>query len=202
LVDADAESKDEDWELLKRSTPDDMSGYETLVERYWQSALAFTWQIVGDHHRAEDVVQKGFVNVFLAKDRIEDRARFRTFFFKILLNLSINELHKKKSPVPLSSVVESDDTPVESLFADAASPDPTKPLESRECMDMIKRAVMALPPKYRAALYLREYMGMAYSDIATTLDASLNEVKIWLFRGRTKMQELLKPYLERGEPIR
>jgi RNA polymerase sigma-70 factor, ECF subfamily len=198
----DEQAADDDWALLKRTTAEDASGYEQLVEKHYSAAVAFCAQVVGDHHRAEDVVQRAFVNIFQARERIEDRAKFTTFLYKVLLNLSINELARKKGPVPLSSVVSADDAPAESLFQDLASPDPTRQIETEECLEMIRRGVMQLSPKHRAALYLREYTQLSYNEIAAALDASLNEVKIWIFRGRNKLEEILKPYLEEGKRIR
>lgn len=191
-----------DWDLLKSSSAEDVSGYERLVDKYYAAAVAFCRQVVGDHHKAEDVVQRGFVNIFLARERAEDRARFKTYLFKVLLNLCINELAKRKGPPALSTVVPTDDAQPESFFADHSSPDPTKPLETEEYLVMIKRGVLQLPPKHRAALYLREYAGLSYNEIAAAMDSSLNEVKIWIFRGRNKLEEILKPYIERGESIR
>ena len=191
---------DEDWELLERTSAADTSAYSQLVTKYYGSAVSFCFQILGDHQRAEDVVQKGFVNIFQARDRYERRAKFKTFLFKVLLNLCINELNRKKVPTTLSGLVE-EDSAAESLFADVTAPDPARTAESEEALEMIRRGVMRLPPKHRAALYLREYLQLSYLDIAEALEASLNEVKIWIYRGRHRLQQILKPYLERGERI-
>ena len=43
---------------------------------------------------------------------------------------------------------------------------------------------MALPPRQRAALVLREVYGFSGEQIATTLGVSLGSVKILLCRGR------------------
>lgn len=195
------DSHDDDWRLLKATTLEDTSGYTQLVRKYYRSAVAFCVQVLGDHQKAEDVVQRGFVNIFQARERYESRARFKTFLFKVLLNLCINELNRKKDPVPISTVAEDDDRSAESWFEDPAGHDPGRAMESEETLAMIKRGVMLLPPKHRAALYLREYMQLPYAEIATALEASLNEVKIWIYRGRNRLQEILKPYLDRGERI-
>lgn len=197
------EARDDDWELLRRATPDDTSSFERLVSRHYRQAVAFCQQILGDHQKAEDIVQKGFVNIFQARERYEHRARFKTFLFKVLLNLCINELNRKRGPIPLSSVAADDEGDLTGAhFHDRSSPDPTRGIESEEALAMIKKGVMQLPPKHRAALYLREYGQMPYAEIATALGASLGEVKIWIHRGRNRLQEILRPYLERGEPIK
>jgi len=195
------ESRDGDWKLLQETTLEDSSGYASLVRKYYRMSVAFCVQVLGDRHKAEDVVQKGFVNIFCARDRYEPRARFKTFLFKVLLNLCINELNRRKDPVPLSALVDEQEGSTAALFQDRDSPAPSQSLEQEETLEMITRGLMLLPPKHRAALYLREYMDMPYSEIASALEVSLNEVKVWIYRGRHRLQEILKPYLDRGERI-
>lgn len=191
----------DDWQLLKLATAEDTSSYAELVQKYYRPAVAFCFHVLGDRDRAEDMVQRGFVNIYRARERFESRASFKTLLFKVLLNLCINELNRRREPTSFSTLVDADEQ-AESLFRDPKSPDPTSRIESAEVQEMIRRGVMRLTPKHRAALYLRDYMELSYAEIAVALEASLNEVKIWIFRGRNKLQEILKPYLERGESIR
>lgn len=190
---------DDDWDLLEATTEFSTGPFSLLVDRYYRAALAFCIQVLGDQQKAEDVVQQGFVNIFRTRDRHERRAQFKTFLFRVLLNLCINELNRRPAPVPISSLF--DDDSGGDIFGDESSIDPAGSLEAAELQEMIRRGVLRLPPKHRAALYLREYMQLPYAEIAQSLDASLNEVKIWIFRGRNKLQEILRPYLDKGESI-
>lgn len=188
-----------DWSLLEATTDLSTAPFGRLVDRYYRPALAFCLQILGDQQKAEDVVQQGFVNIFRTRERHERRAQFKTFLFKVLLNLSINELNRKPAPIPISTLFEDDQGG--GVFGDEQAQDPASALVVDELQEMIARGILQLPPKHRAALYLREYMQLPYSEIALSLDASLGEVKIWIFRGRNKLQEILRPYLDQGESI-
>lgn len=189
-------SPTDDWEAINPEALDTAS-YSEMVRRHYGAAVAFCAQILGDHQRAEDIVQRGFVNIFRTRDRYRRRASFRTFLFHILSNLCINELKRAPAPQPLAGESESDGNRVE----DRREASPAAALESRELEEMVGRAVMALSPRHRAALYLREYEHLSYADIAAALDASLGEVKIWIHRGRQSVQRALEPYLERGEKV-
>jgi RNA polymerase sigma-70 factor (ECF subfamily) len=46
-----------------------------------------------------------------------------------------------------------------------------------------------LPPRYRAALVLREWRGLSYAEIGTALGVSLSAVKTVLFRARVRFRE-------------
>lgn len=187
-----------DWDLMRRSAVGgDSAAFGALAERHYGPAVAFCRQVLGDHHRAEDVVQRGFLNVFRTRDRHVERAQFRTFLYRVLLNLCLNELAKKDSRHVSTDDHDGDDET--SRLPDVRAADPSAAIEQAELRSVVAAAVARLAPKHRAALYLREYEGLAYDRIADVLEASLAEVKIWIFRGRRKLAVLLSPYLERGE---
>lgn len=54
------------------------------------------------------------------------------------------------------------------------------------------RQVMALPPKYRAAIYLYYYEGYAVREIAALLGAKISTVQTWLLRARGQLKLRLK----------
>ena len=54
------------------------------------------------------------------------------------------------------------------------------------------RQVMALPPKYRAAVYLHYYEGYSVKEIAGLLEAKTSTVQTWLMRARGQLKTKLK----------
>ncbi|HYC76266.1 MAG TPA: RNA polymerase sigma factor [Planctomycetota bacterium] len=190
-----------DWDLLRRTAADDRDAYAALVGRHYRPAVAFCRQVLGDHHRAEDVVQRGFLNIFRSAGRCEERARFKTFLYRVLLNLCLNEMERRAPLAPLGDEDgEASLAPPRGGFGRTPE-DPRATLERSELRAVLDAAVARLPAKHRGALYLREYEGLAYEQIADVLEASLAEVKIWIHRGRKRLATLLRPYLERGEGV-
>ena len=66
----------------------------------------------------------------------------------------------------------------------------------RETVERVRAAIGRLPEHFRAALVLCEYEGMAYTQIAEVLGASIPQVKTWLHRGRRQLAEMLKGYVD------
>ncbi len=190
----------DEWDLLEQGGTE-AGAYEEIVRRHYQAAYLFARQILADDHQAEDVVQKAFVNIYVARERCERRAQFKTFLFRVVSNLAINELNRKKPHPSLSEVMPETQDGSSLSFADPHTAMPEQSLASQELGEMISAALWQLPPSHRAALYLREYQQMSYAGIAEVLEASLGEVKIWIHRGRGALQRILKPYLDRGESI-
>lgn len=188
-----------DWELLERSSSEDASVFGELVRRHYRSAVAFCSQVLGDHGHAEDIVQRGFLNIYRARDRYKEKARFKTFLYRVLLNLSINEIHRRSSMTQLSALTHDGEGEVQ--VHDRRVPDPADVVEEAEGRRVLSDALSRLRPEHRAALWLREHEGLAYQDIADALEASLGEVKIWIHRARKKLMDLVRPYLERGEAL-
>jgi len=188
-----------DWELLARSSSEDASVFGELVRRHYKPAVAFCTQILGDHGLAEDAVQRGFLNIFRARHRYSEKARFRTFLYRVLMNQSLNQLQRRTSAAQLSALTH--DGEGEVAIHDRMAPDPSDVAEEAEGRHMLRDAMERLRPEHKAALWLREHEGLGYQDIADALGASLGEVKIWIHRARRKLMDLMRGYLESGEAL-
>ena len=56
----------------------------------------------------------------------------------------------------------------------------------------LKDALIKLPEEYNELIYLREYEGYSYNEIAGITKLSLENVKIKLFRARQELRKILK----------
>ena len=75
----------------------------------------------------------------------------------------------------------------DSLRGDAA----THPDESFDLREAIGKALATLPDNQRAILQLRDVEGYTYSEIAHVLGLTADQVQVYLFRARVKMQKQL-----------
>ena len=64
-------------------------------------------------------------------------------------------------------------------------------LETPEQRELFQQ-VMALPPKYRAAIYLYYYEGYVVREIAETMGANPSTVQTWLMRARGQLRTTWK----------
>lgn len=70
---------------------------------------------------------------------------------------------------------------------------PERHVQRAERTAAVQAAVLALPPASRAALIPREYEGLAYRDIAETLDIPIGTVMSRLAYARRQLRESLAP---------
>ena len=67
---------------------------------------------------------------------------------------------------------------------------------NEELGGVIKKALMALPKKYRLIIVLRDVEGFSTQEAAEILDLTPTNVKVRLHRARLFLREALKAYYE------
>jgi RNA polymerase sigma-70 factor (ECF subfamily) len=75
-------------------------------------------------------------------------------------------------------------------------PQPDEKALSHEMTEVIRKAMLRLPEQFRTSIVLREVEGLSYEEIAVITKTEMGTVKSRIARARSKLQELLKPYLE------
>ena len=103
--------------------------------------------------------------------------------------------HARDNKVERSGKVVSLDEPDEETGTTLDVADPTLNVEQqilhRERLQAIKKQVMALPEKQRAAVLMHKYQGMDYREIAIALKIPEGTVKSRINRGRAELARLL-----------
>jgi RNA polymerase sigma-70 factor (ECF subfamily) len=172
---------------FSRAKRGDERAFRELVVRYQRPVYQVLWRMVEGtelRHRVEDLTQETFVRVFQALDRFSYKgsARPSTWILTIATRLALNELRRTRRTVPIDQVA---DHLTSADRADSAA-------HRRRLGQHIARAIAELPPKFRAALVLREYHHLEYEDIASALEIDLGTVKSRLSRARAQLRDALE----------
>jgi RNA polymerase sigma-70 factor, ECF subfamily len=152
----------------------DVSAYEGIVRRWQGPLINLAYHFCRDRGRAEEMAQEAFLRAYRALRQWRQDAVFSTWLFALATNLYRSEV--KRIPVrtvPLEDVAE----PRDSRPSDGG-------LEDKDRDRAIRRAVFALPPKYREALILFYFHDMDVPLAARSLGLPEGTVKARLFRGR------------------
>lgn len=64
-----------------------------------------------------------------------------------------------------------------------------------ENQELLNYALQQLPDAQKSVILLRDYEGYSYEEIADITALSLSQVKVYIFRGRKRMQDILKKSL-------
>lgn len=176
-------SVSDDQAAVERVLAGDISAFEEIVRR-WQSPLInLAYRFCHDRGRAEEMAQEAFLRAYRGLSQWRKDAAFSTWLFALATNFYRSELRRTPAyTVSIDDVRE----PADSRASDGG-------LEDHDRDMAVRRAVFALPPKYREALILFYFHEMDVPAAARSLGLPEGTVKARLFRGR----EILRGKLPR-----
>src|SRR4051812_37198773 len=177
-----------DDELLLRIRSGDESAFLNLYRRRQAALYRFALHMSGSAPVAEDVTQ----DVFLAVLREDcgydpERGTLSGYLFGIARKLILRQVERGRANVAIES--DSDDATLPELAVDD---DPLLDLTHREGIDALRRAVQALPRRYREVVVLCDLEEVDYADAAIALGCPIGTVRSRLHRARALLLEKLK----------
>jgi RNA polymerase sigma-70 factor (ECF subfamily) len=159
--------------------PDSMSLVVDLFERYHTGVFAYLYRLVGDRDWAHDLTQETFLRLFRARRRLPQVENRRAWLYRIATNVAFNALKRQRRfawlPWRNTDAVH------------LTAPDPTEQTDRRVA---VERALVQLPPHYRAPLLLHSHCGFSVREVAELLGVSEGTVKTRLFRAREMFRQV------------
>jgi RNA polymerase sigma-70 factor, ECF subfamily len=196
-------------ELLRRG---DEEAFMALVERLQPQMLRVARMYVSNRAAAEEVVQDAWLAVLRGIDRFEGRSSLRTWIFRIVANLAKTRGQREARSVPFSSLSDDSDQGVLDpawfqgsndrhpggwvAFPQAWSSIPEDRLLNDETLQIVRRAIDALPPKQATVIRMRDVLGMSADEVRNALDLTETNQRVLLHRARSKVRRAVDRYLE------
>jgi RNA polymerase sigma-70 factor (ECF subfamily) len=176
---------DQDLADVQRVLGGNISAFEGIVSRWQGPLINLAFRFCRDRQRAEEMAQDAFLQIYRKLDKFRGEAAFSTWIFALSLNVYRSSLRRK------SLFLESIDAHAEI----AGGPYPDLRLERDEEENLIRRAVTALPRRYRDAVIVFYFRELNLAETAAILGVSEGTAKARLHRGR----ELLRRKLDRSD---
>jgi len=180
-------------ELIEKIVAGQDKLFEQIVEKYENMVLGVITSFCGNKPDNEDIAQNVFVKVFFSLSKFQFASSLSTWIYRITINEAINFSKKKKAPfVPLSEYKGDDDEETDFIDSIENKKDNIeKQAIDKEQQVLVRKAMEKLQDNYRTILTLRDIEDLSYDEIAKILDISQDKVKIWLFRARKKLKDIL-----------
>ncbi|HLM80208.1 MAG TPA: sigma-70 family RNA polymerase sigma factor [Terriglobales bacterium] len=182
-------SANDDQADVERVLAGDISAFEGIVRRWQGPLINLAYRFCRDRGRAEEMAQEAFLRAFRALGQWRKDAVFSTWLFALATNLYRSELRRIPARM-LSLTVSLDDIPEP---RDARASDGGVEDQDRDLA--VRRAVGALPAKYRETLILFYFHDMDITSTARSLGLPEGTVKARLFRGREILRSKLPQLL-------
>ena len=166
--------------LVERARLGEPAAFEEIVRVMQGPVRAFARRMMRDAHLGDDAAQEIFLRMWKGIRRHEPRGRFVAWTFTVARNTCIELLRReKRTPMP----VESDE---ETAGGDEA--------EAHALKRVVDDALAALDEPYRSTFILRE-TGLAYDELAQTLDCPVGTVRSRLHEARRRLAVTLAPVI-------
>ncbi|OGW53862.1 MAG: hypothetical protein A2Y81_02040 [Nitrospirae bacterium RBG_13_43_8] len=187
---------DEDAEAVSLCKEGNVDAFESLVGKYQKKMFNIAYRMIGNYADACEIVQDTFVSAYKGVKNFEGKARFSTWLYTIVVNLSRNRLNQLKiqrsrEAFSIDDPVGADDAEVK---RETASDEPSilERLEKKDVQQKVQGCIDTLDNEFKEVLVLRDIQGFSYDEITDMLKIPEGTVKSRLFRAREALKDCLK----------
>ncbi|MBK9924969.1 MAG: sigma-70 family RNA polymerase sigma factor [Anaerolineales bacterium] len=173
-------------QLIVQAQNGDRNAFSELVRIHAQGVLNVVYRMCGDMLIAEDASQETFIRAWQNLSSYRPHMPLRNWLYRIAFNAGMDMVRKNKRIMP-------DD--IDEMPLTDGQPGLETLVSQNERTALVQQAIMALPDASRAVLVLREYEGLSYQEISSTLDIPVGTVMSRLNYARNLLKSKLKPQL-------
>jgi RNA polymerase sigma-70 factor (TIGR02960 family) len=170
--------------------------FAAVAERHRRELHVHCYRMLASFDEAEDAVQEALLRAWRARGSVEDQGSMRAWLYRIATNVCLDAIRARSRQVPKGHAAEvSWLQPYPDRLLDEIAPSDEEPENvavRRETIELaFLVALQVLPPRQRAALLLRDVIGLPAAETASLLDTSVPAANSALQRARATLQQHL-----------
>jgi RNA polymerase sigma-70 factor, ECF subfamily len=184
--------------LIRAAQRGDANAFEQLVRSYDQNVLRMAYNLLRSQEDARDIYQEAFLRVYRNLDKFRFDCAFSTWLYRIVANLCLDQIRKRKVRKEESPAFEGSEGEVDRLQMlpeQRADVDPQRQLMSSEVNSRVQEVLGTLSPRERIVFEMRHYQGMRLRAIGEALGVTEEAAKNCLFRATQKMRAALGDFV-------
>lgn len=163
----------------------DPLAFEELVRLTHKDVYALSLRLLGNPDDAAESTQDTYLKLLRTIRSFRGESKFSTWLYRVTSSVAISSLRKRakrQMDVPLE-VADWQSIP--------GSVEPSVEAERRMLKDRLDRALLTLPPGYRAVVVLKDIYGFSLAEIGKQLGITEGAAKVRLFRARQRLKDKL-----------
>lgn len=171
-----------DEALLVAFANGDQTAARLLATRLAPRAIGQAFRLLHDRAEAEDVVQEAMLRLWrIAPEWRQGEAQVSTWLYRVVGNLCIDRLRKRKRSVGIDEIAEpADDTPSVS-----------DRMQDNTRLQALSDALAEMPDRQAQAVSLRHLEGLGNPEIAEIMEISVEAVESLTARGKRTLAKIL-----------
>ena len=180
---------DKDLADVERVLSGELQAFEGIVRRWQGPLINMAWRYCRDRRRAEELAQEAFLRAWRGLAQWRRESSFSTWLFALAANVYRSDL--KRFPAI--------DVSFEQAAEPSGPPSQHDELQERSRQDEVRRAVLALPARYREPVVLFYFHEMDVAAAARTMGLPEGTLKARLSRGRALLRRRFPHLNEQSE---
>jgi len=166
--------------ILKGCLSNEASAQRELYNRYSSKMLAVCYRYAHNREDAEDMLQEGFIKVFLQIHTFENRGAFEGWVRRIIVHTCINILKKNKKFNESVDIIHANGLQIREDTVPAI-------IQAKQVVECIRM----LPIGYRTVLNLYAVEGFSHREIAGLLDIEESTSRSQYTRAKAMLEDIL-----------
>lgn len=173
-----------DDNVMCRVQAGEVAALGILFERHQTPLLSFFLRMGTPRALGEDMVQDVFVRILKYRASYRAGSRFATWMYYIARNARLDAMHKRRGEVD---------------WDDAYAPmiGPVDNAQSNQELQLLEKAMQALPEEKRELLVLARYQEMRYDEIGALLGCETSTVKVRVHRAMRELRGHYENFAQR-----
>lgn len=149
--------------------------YNNAVDQYADNIYRFVLKHLKNSELSKDVVQDTFAKVWEKKENISGE-KVKSYLFTTAYHTLIDVVRKEKYQ---------EDEEMIDQYKNA------EPIKNFDLQKTLHDALDQLPEIQKTVILLRDYEGYDYEEIGKITNLTESQVKVYIFRGRKKLKDIL-----------
>lgn len=173
-----------DNELIDRVLKGDDEAFNHLIRRWERHIFSLALRMLGREEDARDVCQETFLLAYRNLAKFRGDAKFSSWLYRIAINCCHTSM-RGRSSLSLEQQQDLGYEPVTNVEH------VNETLHRGQVTDIVRRALMGLPPEMREVIVMKEYQEMKFHEIAEVLGIPISTVKTRLYTGLNQLKQRL-----------
>lgn len=149
--------------------------FNSAVDEFADNIYRFVLKHVKNVDAAKDIVQETFAKVWMKHEDVAVE-KVKSYLFTAAHHTLIDLLRKEKYKEDVSKIDKYESE---------------SPIKNMDLQKTLHAALDQLPEIQKTVILLRDYEGYDYAEIGEITNLTESQVKVYIFRARTKLKEIL-----------
>lgn len=171
----------EDAALVTECVQGNPRAQRALFERFAPKMMAVCLRYSKDREQAEDVLQDGFVKVFMKLADFKSEGSLEGWIRRVMVNTALDQLRKNGK---LLGDISTDDVAYKLEHND--------PIEENLMAEDLMKLILAMPEGYKVVFNMFAIEGYSHAEIAATLGITESTSKSQYSRAKAYLRERIE----------